>query len=119
MAMNPLSRGHATIVMICLGTLLASRDLSADELPDVADRVQASSVFVVVEKTHTVLQAPERRDKGAEATKSNLRYGAEMVFSANGYLITITSLIDKCGGLQWQPGRTKLLDAIRALRSRF
>ena len=85
--MNPLSKVHAAIVMIYLGTLLGSRDLSAHELPDVPNRVQASSISVVVEKTHTVLQTPERRDKGAEATKSNLRYGTGMVFSAKGYLL--------------------------------
>ena len=86
----------ASAATMFLGVLLGSVDLSADELPDVADLVQASVVSIIVEKTRTAPPA-QRTDQDADATKSNLRQGTGMVYSADGYIITVTSLVDNVG----------------------
>ena len=86
----------ASAATMFLGVLLGSVDLSADELPDVADLVQASVVSIIVEKTRTAPPA-QRTDQDADATKSNLRQGTGMVYSADGYIITVTGLVDNVG----------------------
>jgi serine protease Do len=92
-AMMRLASRAITAASIYLGALLGSVGLSADELPDVADRVQASVVSIVVETTRRAPPA-QRKEQDADATKPNLRQGTGMVFSADGYIITVASLIE-------------------------
>lgn len=111
-----------TAATICLGVLLGPAELSADELPDVADRVQASVVSIVVETTRPAPPA-QRKEQDADATKPNLRQGTGMVFSADGYIITVASLIENVGKITIvfpTAGRVRRRswDVIRARKSR-
>src|SRR5947207_75948 len=64
-----------------------------------AGRVQASVVFIAGEKTEASPPPQPRGDKEQDdaAAKSTLRQGSGMVLSADGYVITSTSLVEKVG----------------------
>jgi len=87
----------ATGAILCLGALLGSVGLAAEELPDIADHVQASVVSIAAERTDQTPQATGDKDQDADAAKSNLRQGSGMVLSADGYIVTTTSLVEKVG----------------------
>src|ERR1700676_1614728 len=80
-----------TAVTFCLGIMLGSADLFAEELPDLADHAQASVVSIVAENAHPTPQA------NVDTKKSNLSYLTGMVLSADGYIITAFRLIDGAG----------------------
>jgi len=82
-------------VAATLSLLLGPMRVAAEELPDIADRVQASVVSITAEKTDQTPQATGDKDQDADAAKSNLRLGTGMVLSADGYIITATSLTEK------------------------
>ena len=84
-------------VAATLSLLLGPMRVAAEELPDIADRVQASVVSITAEKTDQTPQATGYKDQDADAAKSNLRLGTGMVLSADGYIITATSLTEKVG----------------------
>ena len=84
-------------VAATLSLLLGPMRVAAEELPDIADRVQASVVSITAEKTDQTPQATGDKDQDADAAKSNLRLGTGMVLSADGYIITATSLTEKVG----------------------
>jgi serine protease Do len=77
----------ACALTICLGIILSSPVHAADELPDLADRAQASVVSIVAENAHATPQANG-------TTKPNLSYLTGMVLSADGYFITAFRFID-------------------------
>jgi len=95
--MMPIARRATISLAAGLSLLLGPMRLAAEELPDLADRVQASVVSIVAEKTDEAPPPQTSGDKDAEATKSNLRQGSGMVLSADGYVITATGLVDKVG----------------------
>lgn len=84
-------------VAATLSLLLGPMRVAAEELPDIADRVQASVVSITAEKTDQTPQATGDNDQDADAAKSNLRLGTGMVLSADGYIVTSTSLVEKVG----------------------
>ncbi len=84
-------------VAATLSLLLGPMRVAAEELPDIADRVQASVVSITAEKTDQTPQATGDKDQDADAAKSNLRLGTGMVLSADGYIVTSTSLVEKVG----------------------
>jgi serine protease Do len=77
-----------TAVTFCLGIMLGSAGLFAEELPDLADRAQASVVSIVAENAHPTPQA------SVGTTRPNLSYLTGMVLSADGYIITAFRFID-------------------------
>jgi serine protease Do len=86
---------RAMAAFAALSLLLGPLNLAAQELPDVADRVQASVVSIAAEKTDQT--PPQATGEDADAVKSNLRQGSGMVLSADGYVITATSVVEKVG----------------------
>ena len=84
-------------VAAALSLPLGAMRLAAEELPDIADRVQASVVSITAEKTDQTPQATSDKDQDADAAKSNLRLGTGIVLSADGYIVTSTSLTEKVG----------------------
>src|SRR5438105_843152 len=96
--MTRTSRCVIAAVAAALSLLLGAMRLAAEELPDIADRVQASVVSITAEKTDQAPpQATAGKDQDADAAKSNLRQGSGMVQSADGYIVTATSLVEKVG----------------------
>ncbi len=97
--MTQMARRTTAVLAAGLSLLLGPVRVAAQELPDVADRVQASVVSIAAERTDQT-PAPQStgdKDQDADAAKSNLRQGSGMVLSADGYVITATSLVDKVG----------------------
>ena len=95
-----MHRANATVFAVfCLAAVLGSSGLCAEELPELVDRVQASVVSIAAEKTEASPppQATGDKEQDDAAAKSNLRQGSGMVLSADGYIITATSLVDKVG----------------------
>jgi serine protease Do len=82
-------RRSAPALAFALILLLGTPPAAADELPDLADRVQPSVVSISAERTD---QPPN-----ADTSKSNLRQGTGMVLSVDGYIVTALSLVDKVG----------------------
>jgi serine protease Do len=74
----------AVLVLIC------APPLAAEELPDVADRVQPSVVSIVAEKTDQ--SPPSDKDQN-----TNLRQGMGIALSTDGYIVTALGLVDKVG----------------------
>ena len=95
-----MHRANATVFAVfCLTAVLGPSGLCAEELPELVDRVQASVVSIAAEKTEASPppQATGDKEQDDAAAKSNLRQGSGMVLSADGYVITSTSLVDKVG----------------------
>lgn len=78
----------ASVLTICLGMFWGSPGPAADELPDLADHVQASVVSIIAESGHPTPPA------NVGPTKPNLSYLTGMVLSADGYIITAFRFID-------------------------
>jgi len=79
--------------------LLATVPLAAEDLSDIADRVQASAVTISAEKTDATAPAQPTGDKDQDdaAAKSTQRQGSGMIFSADGYIVTATGLVENVG----------------------
>jgi serine protease Do len=97
--MTPIARRATAAAATALSLLLGPMRVAAEELPDIADRVQASVVSITAERTDQTPapQATGDKDQDADAAKSNLRQGSGMVLWADGYIVTATSLVDKVG----------------------
>ena len=97
--MTQIARRTTATLATALSLLLGPMRVAAEELPDIADRVQASVVSIAAERTDQTPapQATGDKDQDADAAKSNLRQGSGMVLSADGYIVTATSLVDKVG----------------------
>jgi serine protease Do len=93
--MTQTTRRTIAAVAAGLSLLLGPVPLAAEELPDIADRVQASVVSIAAERTDQT--PPQATGEDADAAKSNLRQGSGMVLSADGYIVTATSLVEKVG----------------------
>lgn len=90
----PVMMRHAAAAAAVLVLLGASR-VVAEELPDLADRVQASVVSIAIE-AQSPASTPSDKDQNADA-KPNVRQGSGMVMTLDGYVITATGLVDKPG----------------------
>ena len=95
--MTQIARRTTAVLAAGLSLLLSPACVAAQELPDVADRVQASVVSIAAERTDQTPAPQSTGDQDADAAKPNLRQGSGMVLSADGYVITATSLVDKVG----------------------
>src|SRR5579871_6111219 len=83
---------RTAIALVGLGLLLGASRVVAEELPDLADRVQASVVSIAAEKTDQPPPAPGDKEQNA-----NLRQGMGIAWSTDGYIVTALGLIDKVG----------------------
>jgi serine protease Do len=95
-----MHRANAIVFAVfCLTSVLGPSGLCAEELPELVDRVQASVVSIAAEKTEASPPPQPTGDKEQDdaAAKSTLRQGSGMVLSADGYVITSTSLVEKVG----------------------
>jgi S1-C subfamily serine protease len=121
-----MHRANATVFAVfCLTAVLGPAGLCAEELPELVDRVQASIVSIAAEKTEASPppQATGDKEQDDAAAKSTLRQGSGMVLSADGYVITSTSLVEKVGKItvtlsDGKQVTAQISSAIRARRSR-
>lgn len=77
--------------LVGLGLLLGASRVVAEELPDLADRVQ-SVVSIAAEKTDQPPPTPGDKEQNA-----NLRQGMGIAWSTDGYIVTALGLVDKVG----------------------